>query len=268
MPTGYADSIARKRFPFSFRELDRFKGGSGRSVLAPLAVQDFIFFFDDFLGDTINLDNVIAGETGTGTPFAQPATAIVGGAIRGVTGTTSGNSESVYGPRIWAGDNNCAVEMRIAVDVVTTLMMECGFIDAASDLTLPVGADIDTPTFAGGTSDAAVLHIDQSQTLTTMAFLTDGSTTNMNATATTLSPVFTPTAATFHTYRVSLAGDIPVASVDGGRFTTTSTGLIAHRVEGGTLLRFFHACRTRTTAAKTSTVDYIVAFMDRATRTA
>lgn len=269
MPSGIGDRRAKTRFPWSFRELDRFAATSpARGYLTPLAIQDFVWFFDDFLGDAVNLDMYTTAETGDGTEFAIPATHLVGGGITSVTATSSGDAQTLYGPRIWKGDNNCGLEVRLKFDVVTTLMYEVGFIDSASDLAIPVGSDIDTPAFAGGTSDAAVLHMDQSQTLTTTAFLTDGSTSNMNATAQTLSPTFTPTAATYARYRVGIAGDIPSAMINGGSPTSTSTGVIGHRTEGGTLVRLFVATRTRTTAAKTTDIDYVAIWQDRDVRVA
>ena len=270
MPIGTGDLLGKRAFPFSLRELAKFAGGSGsaqRMMLARLAVQDCVFWFDDFIGDTLNLDSWIVGETGTGTVFGAPATGIVGGAITGITGATDNNAEVIYGHRVWAGDNNCVLEMRARLNVIGANAFEVGWIDSAADLTLPVVSDVDTPAFQGTLADAAVLHYDTDQTLVTMALVSEGSTANMNATATTLSPTFVPTVDTFHRYRVGIAGDIPYALVDGGRHTT-GTGVLAQRTEGGSLVRPWLAVRTRAAAAVTTNIDYIWMFQDRAVRTA
>jgi len=268
VPKDIVSRLGQTHFPGSLGHLERASRGSpAREFYAQLAWQDVVWQLDDFTGDTINLDPWAVGETGAGTQFAIPSTHLVGGAITGVTGTTTGNCETLRGARVWSGDYGCFMEVRCKVDVVTTLSMEIGFIDSASDLTLPAVSDVDTPAFAGGTSDAAVLHIDTSQTLTTMAFVTDGSTANMNATATTLSPVFTPTAATYHTYRVGISGDNAWCYVDGGRHVSHGT-LIGSRTEGGTLVRPFIAVRTRTGAAKTLDIDYVLLAGGRRVRVA
>jgi hypothetical protein len=152
--------------------------------------------------------------------------------------------------------------------VIDGNVLEIGFFDAATNTDVPVISDIDTPATAGGTSNAALLHYDTDQTLTTMAFFSDGGTANMNATAHTLSPVFTPTVSTFHRYQVGIAGDIPFARVDGARLTSTSTGVIGHRTEGGTLVRPWICVRTRADAAVTVVVDYVAIWQDRDVRAA
>lgn len=270
MAIGTNDILAKFPKHHSYSHLARAAGGSQNPLalfLAPFARQSAIRFEEDFLSDVLDLEKFTTGETGSGTPFAKPATEVAGGVITGVTGATSGNAETIYGNPWLSGDNNCWVEMRLQTDVITTLMLEVGLFDSASSLIVPLVNDIDTPSLLGGTSDAAVLCIDTSQTLTTMALVTDGSTTNMNTTATTVSPAFTPTAAVYHNYLVGIAGDIPFAMIDGIRLTQ-GTGVLAQRVEGGALLRFWHATRTRTTAAKTTQIDYIAAGADRAVRTA
>jgi len=274
MPIGQGDAYAKRRFPHSLQHLDQIENAQGthsalRQFLYPFARQSASHFYDNFDRKAIDTTNYwTASETGTGTTFAVPATTGLNGTVVGVTGATSGNCETLYGTRNWAGDNNCWFEIRFKIDVVTNLSFETGLIDSASDLALPTVSDVDTPALAGGTSDLAVVHLDTSQTLTTAAFVTDGSTANMNTTAYTLSPVFTPTADTFHIITVGLAGDIPFCMVDGARFTTPTTGVIGQRVEGGTLLRPFFAVRARSAAAKTATIDYVALGQDRAARTA
>lgn len=271
MTVGTMDRYARGLFPNSYRQMAKFSssGQSARTIfLAPLARQSAAYFLDDFLADTINGNLYTAGETGTGTPFAKPATDLASGVVTGVTGATSGNAETLYGYPHYLGDQNCWVEFFVKVDDVTSLAMEAGFLDTATDLTITTVSDVDTPALAGGTSDIAMLHMDTSQTLKTMALVTDGTTANMNTTAITLSPVFSPVNATYHTYTIGVAGDYAFAMVDGRNLTATASGAVGQRIEGGSLLRFFLACRTRTTAARTMDLDYVAAGQDRLTRVA
>ena len=75
-------------------------------------------FFDDFLGDAINLDMYALANSG-GAAAADFATNVQkGGAIRGTTGTTDNGSVSLIMPINWYGDQNCAVEFRVKCDVV------------------------------------------------------------------------------------------------------------------------------------------------------
>ena len=266
MPVGLSAQLGKRLFPWSKRHIEDFANpnSSMGEFLAQLAIQDYVFEKWDFLNDTINLDDWTTGETGTGTPFAIPATPLVGGAITGVTGTTSGNCETIYGPPVYAGDYGCIFLVRCKVDVVSTLSMEVGWIDSLTNLALTAVSDIDTPAKATGLGDGAVLHIDTSQTLTTMAFFTEGSTASMVESALTLSPVFTPTAATYHTYVVGIIGDVAFATVDGNfRGCDGKGATIATRVEGGVLVRPWVAVRTRTTAAKTMDIDLMATFQGR-----
>jgi hypothetical protein len=270
MPQGTQDALARLINHGSYQHLEAFAGNLGKQklFLSRFAWQSAFSFFDDFDGDTINLDKYVVAETGTGTPFAKPSTDLANGVITGVTGGTDNNVETLCGYRQWLGDHNCWVEFKAKSDVVDANALEMGFFDAATNTDVPIVSDVDTPALAGGTSNAALLHYDTDQTLVTMALVTDGSTSNMNTTALTLSPTFVPTAATYHTYLVGIAGDIAFAMVDGKNLTTTSTGAIGQRVEGGTLLRFWLAVRTRAGAAVTVDIDYIAAAQDRLPRVA
>jgi hypothetical protein len=96
-----------------------------------------------------------------------------------------------------------------------------------------------------------------------MAFVTDGSTSNMNTTATTISPAFTPTAATWHTYRVGLVGDMAYCYID-GILRASHGSVLASRVEGGALLRpwIFLLSKTVSTT-KIIDIDYIYVQQDR-----
>lgn len=270
MPIGRGDNYGKRYKPQGFGELGRFAGGPNGAManfLYPLAHRDVVYWRDDFDQDTINLDYYTVDIDAGGTNFAVPATRQVNGVIVGATDNTDNDGAGIAGVGIWSGDNNCGMEVRLKMDVVTDLQLELGFANIITDQKLPVVTDVDTPASGNGGTDIAVFHIDTDQTLTTMAFVTDGSTSNMNCTATTLSPVFTPTADTYHVYKIQLAGDQASAMVDGARLVSHGA-LIGSRIEGGSLLRPFVFFRNRSAAVKTCTIDYIRVWQDRAVRTA
>ena len=60
-----------------------------RDFLADYAKRDRIELFDDFLGDTINLDNYAVAAAGTGVAF-NLTIVIVGGAVVVTSGATVG----------------------------------------------------------------------------------------------------------------------------------------------------------------------------------
>lgn len=273
MPKAYSGNTGRRPLSLSQLHLDRFAGGSNsalRTFLQGLARRDVVYWDDDFLGTAIHANYYTTGESGAATPFA--VTASIGGFIQGVTGTASGNAETIRGPGVhFTGNRNCWVEARIRLDAVTSVMLEFGLIDAATDYTIPVVSSVDTPAFAAGVGDAAVLAMDTSGTLTTMGFFTLGSGgTGYSVKGTTLSPAFTPTAGAFHTYRVGLEGTVPYFFVDGLPYRTSEQliSATAGNVAATTRLIPWIAVRTRTTAARTVGVDYLLAMQDRTARVA
>lgn len=278
MAIGRADLVGRTYQPFSFRALDRIAASASplTKFLLPLAFRDVTCIWDDFWGDTINTDLYTTSADSGATAPAIPSTASLNGVLEGATGTTDNAGFSITGAPIWRGDNNCVLMVRMAMLAVSGIAdgadysafeLELGWINTATDTTLPVVTDVDTPATGNGGTDVAVLHIDTDQTLTTMAFVTDGSTTGMNATATTLSPVFTPAANTYYWYVVGLAGNAAYAMVDGARLVGHG-GATASQVEGGTLIQPWIYVRTRDTTSKLAHIDSIVVLQDKAVRVA
>src|SRR3990167_1005711 len=213
-------------------------GGSNSKIpliLYPYMWEDSCFVFDDFLQDTLNLDFWTLGADGTATTFAISLG--VGGRIAGATGTTDEGYHSIKGPVVYFGDNNCGMEIRWQQDVVVNDNVEMGFTDALTDDTLPAVDEIDTPTIGNGAINVALVAKDYSQTLKTMAFITDGDTSNMNTTKTNLGTQDL-TAATYITARVGIAGDRAFCGVygAGGNLLQFAShgGATANSVEGGT----------------------------------
>lgn len=169
---------------------------------------------------------------------------------------------------LWCGDKNCGMLAIVKSSVVTTLNFEIGFIDAASDKTLPVVSDVDAPTIANGGGDLAVVHMDADQTLTTAAFVTEGSTASMVPTKTNLS-TWAPTADTYFGVTVQLTGNAAQCQI----FDPTLEGwprlhyaahgsAIASQVEGGVALKPWIFFRTRLAAVKTWSIDYLEVWQD------
>lgn len=220
------------------------------------ALRDSVLFVDDFLGDTINLDNYAVANSG-GSGAADFAVNVQrDGVIQGATGTTDNGSISLITPLIYYGDANCGMEARFKCDVVTGYNFEVGFIDAVPGSDAGAISDIDTP--AANATDCAVLTIDTDQTLTTLAFATAGSTFTTTKTVPT-GPITNLAAATYATVRIQLAGNTAHCWVNGKKIATHN----GNKVEGGNALALWVYVRTRNTTAKVFALDYLAAWQDR-----
>jgi len=272
MPHG--DTYGNLPLPGGFAHLSRF--GPSESALAqflyPQAWRDVTFVEDDFTGAALNTHLwTVSGINGTN--FDPPATQLLNGVCQGVTSGTATDWVALRGDDIWAGDNNCGMEICFKIDNVTLLQFETGFMDPLTNETAASNSainDIDTPTITNGAADVALVGMDTGQTLTTMAFITDGSTANMNTTKTNLG-TRTPTNATYMIVRVQLAGNAASCIVmdnNGAVLETAQHGAaLANQTEGGTLIhpRFFIEPVT-TPAARTVDIDYWAVWQDRAAR--
>src|ERR1051326_7845174 len=121
MPSGASGMLGRLSYHHSDRHLDRFAGGQGsamRLFLLPFAYQSHVWLFDDFLGDTVNLDLYTTGESGSGTAFAIPSNNSVSGVIQAVTGGSNGNAETIRSEAQLLGSNNCWMEASIRLPSV------------------------------------------------------------------------------------------------------------------------------------------------------
>lgn len=253
----------------SDRHLASLPGGAESEMAKFLAIlsSDNVFFEDDFLGDAINLDNWTT-NAGTGaTAAAIPATPGLGGTITiatGTDGTANNRRVNLYGPPIYRGDNNAVLEVRMQVSAVTDIQWNLGWIDTHDTITTPIPpiVDIDTPTFASGANDVAMVGQDTGQTLTTMALcclgsgaLNTGSKDNLGTLA--------PTAATYMLIRIGLIGNTVVATVDRKGGNSTYQVARASGMEGGTLVRPYFFCHGVTATSRTYTFDYVRILMDR-----
>jgi hypothetical protein len=207
---------------------------------------------------------VLENSSGTGAANFALTTAS-GGYVQGDTGTSDNGSISLSGPVIYSGDENCGMECRVQVDAITDENFEIGFIDAIPGSNASGVSDIDTP--AATFSDGALVQLDTDQTLTTMAFITDGSTASQDVAATTLAaPASTNLVAdTWKTFRVQLFGNYAYLWVDGilAAAHDAAATQAAGALEGGVLLAPWFFWRTRSTTAKFPKIQYVTVWQDR-----
>lgn len=243
--------------------------GTLRAMLFPNAWQSNRFVFDDFEGDTLNTFLwAVDGDTGT-TSFAIPAagSTIAASIVRGDTATDDNEGISIYGHATLCGDKNAGMAVRWKSSVVALTYQELGFTDPLSDYTLPAINDIDTPTITNGAVTVAVQARDASQTLTSMALITDGDSTY--ATGKVNHGTFVPTIDTWYTSIVQLNGDNVVSYIYNTNTPSAPSlvagGLVSNdlAVEGGTLVQpwFFFGNKTSNSAAVD--LDFMAYWADR-----
>lgn len=268
MPTastyaGYSDAG-------SFHQMDRFAGGSNSAMqnfLYPVADRDVVYKKDDFDDVSINTFFWTTTNAANATALAIPATQVAGGVAVANTGPTANEAVSAYGPVIYLGDNHCGTEIRLQMDGdLANTTFEFGFVDPLTNFSLKAVNDIDTPSITNGAADVALVSFDGAQTLKTLAFITDGSTTNMNTTKTNLGTRIL-TDNTYMTIRVWIAGnsascqlwDANYAPLESASHGSTT----ASQIEGGTLLLPWLHFQTREAASHIITIDYWKVWMNR-----
>lgn len=252
---------------------------SSESALAkflyPIRWRDTVFVFDDFTGAALNTHLWTAAKIASnGTDFDPPATQLANGVCQGVTGAVAGDHVNLRSDAVWQGDLNCGIEIRWKIDNNTSNQWEMGFTDPLSGYTATATSvinDIDTPTITNGATDVALIGQDTGQTLTTMAFVTDGSTSNMNTTATSLG-TRTPTNATYLVCRVQLAKTASAVSAAHAYVLDANDAVIeeaqhgsalANQIKGDVLLESRIYFEALTTSARTIDLDYIAIWGDR-----
>ena len=225
------------------------------NFLKPFATDEFYHRKWDFDGNAVIDDFWSFDADASATGFAAPITQLQGGAVQGATGVTDNGGLAMIGQPILRGDEIVIMKARFKVSAVTGLSFEVGLVDAVTDRTLPVISDIDTPANgSNGASDLAVVHMDTDQTLATMAFAADGSTSGMDCQKTALGTLV-PTADTYMKIMVAVYNNTAICIVDGERDYRKTLG--PNAVEGGTLLAPWLYFRTRNTTSKTVTVDFV-----------
>jgi hypothetical protein len=259
-------------YPLSRNELRKVAGlgrGPLRDFMEFYASRDNSVFFDDFLGDTINLD-MYAVANGGGASVASFATNVQrGGVIRATTGTANDDtaSASLIMPLNWYGDNNCGMEARWKLETsVAAYKVEIGFIDAVPASNAGGVTDEDTPTAAF--ADGAMMSVDTSETFTTPGFYTKGSTASQNIARTSMAGIpgltngVTPLISTYVTTRVQIQGNNAFCWMNGRLVASHNTQAAGH-VEGGVALAPWVYVSAKSATSKSLDLDYLLVWQDR-----
>lgn len=257
------------------RNLDRLRRVEDLGIsIAPMMFGDLIFFLDDFRGDTINLDNwVVTGDSGI-TVFAVPSPNTAGGVITSDTSTDDNEYTSIYGPAYLTGDKNAGMMIRFKCSAYALGRIEMGLTDPLSDYTLPAVNDVDTPSITNGATTVAVLHMDTSQTLTTLAFVTDGNAT-YDTQSVAIDGAGSPSGASFTTFAddtfykviIQLKGDDAICEIWDD--STPSSPIMKDRkiitsaVEGGDVVQPWFIFGNLTSNSLVATIDYIAYWVER-----
>jgi hypothetical protein len=274
MPNG--SNYGNLLLPSGFHHIQRF--GSSQSALAqflyPAAWRDVVFVHDHFTGPALATHKWTADGV-NGTDFDPPATQLLGGVAQASVNNVAQDQNSIRSDAVWAGDNNCGVEFRWKIDDIDTLLFEIGFNDPLTAYgTTDNGAidNHDTPTITNGATDVALVSRDSGATLTTMQFVTDGSTGSMNTTGTNLG-TRTPTNAVYQTVRVQLtqtasavaASHAYVFDQNGALQEDAQHGaVIASQIKGDVLMEARLYVEALTTAARVCDIDAITIWQDLA----
>ena len=243
-----------------------------KNILNPTELMEQLYGVLSMSTSMIDLDfhtehvgnELVSAVDGTATLFA--VTAGESGIATATTGTTDNGLVGFNTLANWLGDQNCGMEVRLQLDVVTGFALEVGFTDPLTDETLLAVDDVDTPTIGNGATDVAVYVLDTDSTLQTAKFVSKG--TSIDIQGTELG-THVPTAATYLTIRVQLRGndaEVIIFDENGLPVRNGVVDLTASHVatiEGGTALRAHLLVGTRNTTAKVPTVDYVKVWQDR-----
>lgn len=257
--------IPIKGFPLSIAQLRRkvSPGDPIFQIIQHQAIKDRVFFHDDFLVDTINLDQyAVAGGAGAGrADFAVNVQQ--GGVIRATTGTAGDatTTSSLIGPTIWSGDLHAWCEWKIKpVTAVTETKIEVGFTDVVPGSTATVVNSVATPTVNTAVVDAAVYHYRHASTTTTDQLITIG--TSITAAKTNMTAPTAVAAGTALVIRIQLVANHAYLWMDGQLLATHNVGGTNY-IEGGSAIALWAAVQASNATSKSLDIDYVVAGQDR-----
>ncbi len=195
MATG--DKFGRMINRLGWRHMNAFMGPTNSNqqlFFYPNSV-DTVYVREDFTGTNFANSGLSTGVTaaGAGAVFANGTGAgtIFGGAATGALTATSVIT-SLTGPNIWTAGKNCGMHARISMSSNTNINFEVGFVDVSTSSVSMAISDIDVPTFGNGATNAALVSMDTSQTLKTMALCVTGSQASGSATSAAIGTL-TPT---------------------------------------------------------------------------
>lgn len=244
--------------PLTEKELRKFSQEGAHFNWLKFQSQGVVHFFDDFLGDTINLDNYAVTAGATATVFAISAHA--NGMIRGAHGTTAATSGLLLQtPAQWYGDYFTGFEIRYRLSVITEQRLEIGIGNAVPAANTTVVNNITTPTF-NTLANGVVYMYDHTGSTTTSGLYSDG-TGGTAAAAKSATTTNRPVADTWQTVRVQTHGDNNSASlwID-GVLLKSNTGTLH---EGGTANVFFLSATRSDTTDCNLDIDYVRIWQER-----
>ncbi len=228
-----------------------------------------VTLFDDFLGDTFNLDLWTDGEGADTTGAVGPAivAAEANGAFLAVSGDDdnaagSADTSGTTGAELnWLADNGGLVmEARIKVNDITNCAFFVGFTDAVladGSMEAPIEASGSGDVITAEAEDAAGIIFDTD-------FATSGAFINLGSVIATAVTTVVPSATSpvndvYLTLRVTISS----AGVLEGFINGTSIGTIASAITTSDPLTPAVLVRGRTTVIRNLTVDYIWVQQDR-----
>ena len=222
------------------------------ALLSDLLDFDYGGFKDEFV-QALDTNRWTAAVTAGGGPTAFAYSAVRGGVIQGQTGATDNDATAIHLAQTFLDPADMPFMLiQWRSNAVTGFSFEIGFSDPKTDEALPGVTDVDTPATGNGVTDIACIHMDTDQTLTTAAFVGDGTT----GAATSLSDPegagssYTPTASAWQTFIIGVRPNLAFAHVwDGAGFAGTFS--VGNGPDSGVLVRPYALFRTRNTVNKT-----------------
>ena len=252
-------------FPMSRQQLRRGdQKGPLYNFLNRLATRDTVYFKDDFLGDTIDLNNYAVANGGGAAVASFAITVAEDGWIRATTGTANGDtaSASLIGPAIYKGDRNCGMEVRFKpVTAVTETKIEIGFVDVVPGSTKAITNSLTTPSVNTSVVDAAIYVYNHTGSTTTNELVTIG--TTISAAKATFTPPTAIAAATIYTVRLQIQGNTVFLWMD-GLLVATLAAAGTDYIEGGSAIAPWFYVRASDANSKSLDVDSLEIWKDRA----
>lgn len=220
---------------------------------------DMVYYFDDFLGDTIRGDATSPGmyEIVTGVDGAINILADQVNGVAELRASDGNGADNEYGgvslPELaFQGDLNAFMAARISIDAITTVKVEVGFTDVTTD----AGAvnALATPTFTA--TNCCLWCFDTDDTAYWQCVgAKDGSA------ATKIEDSKAPTAGSFETLVVGLRGNnAKFYRLDANGYKTYESAWMTDAIEGGTQVCPWIFVQLRSgTIDRNVTIDYIAA---------
>ena len=246
--------------------------GLMRDLLAVRANVDTIFIYDDFLTEAADQTNGFWIKTNS----TNATCSFVADTAQGIARIATGVTDNEYG--LWAGQLsfntslNPLIIASVKSNAVTSVKIEVGWSDSQTNAGC-VDA-YDTPTSTG--ADYAVAIVDTDGTNGDLwALVTDGSTTNMNATATQSGeaigsvPATQTTAAAAVYDRIGITLRAHTAAITTAQMYRNGKRLAAHgattasQIKGAIAICPFLFAQSRTTTSRLVDTDYVIIMQDR-----